>query len=71
MSEKIIFICTRFTLACQMFTFLPVSKVRTNKFYIFRQCTYVVFVYNILTYHPNLYHYYLLTKLTHINQLEN
>ena len=23
---------------------LPVSKVRTNKFYIYRQCTYIVYV---------------------------
>jgi hypothetical protein len=26
-------------------TFLPVSKVRTNKLYIFRQCTYIIYVY--------------------------
>ena len=24
-----------------LFTFLPVSKARTNKFYFFRQCTYI------------------------------
>ena len=28
----------------QRLAFLPVSKVRTNKFYIFRQCTYIVYL---------------------------
>ena len=28
----------------QWLTFLPVSKFRTNKFHIFQQCTYIVYV---------------------------
>ena len=28
---------------CQSLTFLPVSIARTNKFYISRQCTYIVY----------------------------
>jgi hypothetical protein len=26
---------------------LPVSKARTHKFYIYRQCTYIVYIFNI------------------------
>ena len=29
-----------------MLVILPVSKARTNKFYIYRQCTYIVYVYD-------------------------
>jgi hypothetical protein len=29
-----------------MLAILPVSKARTNKFYIYRQCTYIVYVYD-------------------------
>jgi hypothetical protein len=29
------------------FAILPVSKARTNKFYIYRQCTYIVYIYDI------------------------
>jgi hypothetical protein len=28
----------------QRLAFLPVSKARTNKFYIYRRCTYIVYV---------------------------
>ena len=28
---------------------MPVSKARTNKFYIYRQCTYIVYVTVLLT----------------------
>jgi hypothetical protein len=51
----------------QMLAFLPVSKVRTNKLYIFRQCTYIVYlfvhivftetVYDISTRNNYVYHY--------------
>ena len=27
------------------YTFLPVSKARTHKFYIYRQCTYILYIY--------------------------
>ena len=27
--------------------FVPVSKARTNKFYICQQCTYIIYVYTI------------------------
>jgi hypothetical protein len=30
--------------ARQMFAFLPLFKARTNKLYIFRQCTYYLYV---------------------------
>jgi hypothetical protein len=30
--------------ARQRLAILPVSKARTNKFYIYRQCTYIVYV---------------------------
>jgi hypothetical protein len=29
-----------------MLAILPVSKARTNKFYIYQQCTYIVYVYD-------------------------
>ena len=30
--------------ACQRLAILPVSKARTNKFYIYQQCTYIVYI---------------------------
>jgi hypothetical protein len=51
----------------QMLAFLPVSKALTNKLYIFRQCTYIVYlfvhivftetVYDISTRNNYVYHY--------------
>ena len=41
-------ICTRCETtwkARQRLAFLPVSKARANKFYIFRQCTYIAYLY--------------------------
>ena len=29
----------------QRLAILPVSKARTNKFYTYRQCTYIVYIY--------------------------
>jgi len=33
--------------ARQRLNFLPVSNARTNKCYIFRQCTYIVYIYTV------------------------
>jgi hypothetical protein len=35
---------------------LPVSKARTNKFYIYRQCTYIVYLYLKRRQKPQNYH---------------
>jgi hypothetical protein len=32
--------------ACQMLSFLPVSKAHRNKLYIFQLCTYIVYLYS-------------------------
>ena len=42
--ENIKCICTSLRNRTKRHDFLPVSKARTNKFYIFRQCTYIVYI---------------------------
>ena len=47
LSENIKFICTCWNQdrkTHQRFAYLPVSNARTNKFYIFGQCTYFVYI---------------------------
>jgi len=39
--------CEQARKAHQRFVFLPVPKARTNKFYIFRQCRYIVYLFLI------------------------
>jgi hypothetical protein len=34
--------------SCIRLAFLPISKAHTNKFYIFRQCKYIVYIFDEL-----------------------